>query len=955
MTRTGATAAPEGKAPTGTVGSRVARWLSPGRTLGAGIALLLTAAVVSLVLAGTAGAAPAPTSIPTPSSSLYTPGLETPIPGLLHPPSPPASAPAPTASASASASAGVGAGSGSGSGSGDGAHDNGKETAAQKKAREEAEKKEKAKEALDAWNKRVDRYKADRRNGGVLSAFEVTDRDGNPVSSYRVYADTGSWTDWDLKIESFLVDMMFLGTKYAVSFACFLLAWSLAFKMAGLLLKPALTISNALYANVIVQIGLPGLCLTYAGTVAAWHLMFGRRARGWGEAAASLVISALALTTLAAPPQMLLSEQHGAVGSARSLAVDVAALILDNEEAIHTPKTTTNSGIDDSVPAGTSAGDQIRSKASALARPITDELVDAFVVRPSELLSYGQTFDGSCATQFRASRIQQAVADQWLDDTLQSGSDAVSKKIPWIGDTVGDILTGATFSTNEMIKEKVKSVGPVSKFEKACVKGDVTSLKKASMDKVGGAFFILLASLLVCVFIVGVDWMFLYAQICIAKEAMIAKCALAIGVLPGPGRSWLWNRATTVLRYLALMVLAVASLAVLIIVIKAILNAPESDLPGGVTIRFVVLDIVTISAFKYRKQLVRGGESLALRARTRLGTSVFGGSAPTGLGRPAPQRRLGRRLLAGGMMLGALAASGGAYGYARGSTALAARLARGTGRMIGGTARLTASGTRAAVRGGLTLGRAGLKSTVGLPVYGPRAARRTGAALAAIPGHITGTAQNLQQRLAGIHHQYAPPAQQFVGEYVHNLRSVGRLMRGRRPLGPYTPPRQPTPGPAAAGRRRATTPAATRPPRPTPLAVPTPARRRPVPPRVPQPAASPAQAALQVRLHRIRNRTPAPARNNVRPAAPAPAIRRTPPPVGVQPARTVATADRPRPLVPAPPPTPRGIGAPRTYTPEDAAAFLRHRAEQHRLAQERRANQPSQPSGPSTFIPDEPS
>ncbi|WP_158692944.1 hypothetical protein, partial [Streptomyces roseochromogenus] len=648
MTKTQTAAMPQTKARIGQVGTRAARWLSPGRTLAAGIALFLAATVVSLVLAGTAGAVPTPS--PSPSPSLYQPGLETPVPGLLHPPSPTAPSPtAPTPAASASA----------GTGAADGGQDTSKETQAQKKAREEAEKKEKAKQVLDEWNKRVEQYKADRRNGGVLSAFEVTDRDGNPVSSYRVYADTGGWSDWDLKIESFLVDGMFLETKYGVSFACFVLAWSLAFKMAGLLLKPALTVSNALYANVIVQIGLPGLCLTYAGTVAAWHLMFGRRARGWGEAAASLVISALAITTLAAPPQMMLSEQHGAVGSARSLAVDVAALILDNQEAIHTPKTTTNNGIDDSVPAGTSAGAQVRSKASALARPITDELVDAFVVRPSELLSYGQTFDGKCAKQFRDSRIQQAVADQWLDDALNAGPNAMRKHIPWIGDTLGSVMKGATFGPNELVKEKVKAVGPIAKFEKACVKGDVTSLKKASMDKVGGAFFVMLASLLVCLFIIVVDWMFLYAQICIAKEAMIAKCALAIGVLPGPGRFWLWNRAVTVLRYLGLMVLAVASLAVLIVVVKAILNAPESDLPGGVTIRFVVLDIVTISAFRYRRQLVRSTEGLALRARTRLGNSVFGGSAPVDPGPPPRRHSLGRRLLAGGVMLGALAASGG--------------------------------------------------------------------------------------------------------------------------------------------------------------------------------------------------------------------------------------------------------------------------------------------------------
>ncbi|WP_327434788.1 hypothetical protein [Streptomyces sp. NBC_01236] len=739
-------------------------------------------------------------------------------------------------------------------------------------------RKKKAKKLLDAWNKRVEQYKADRRNGGVLSAFEVTDRDGNPVSSYRIYADTGSWKDWDLKIESFLVDMQFLATKYQVSFACFLIAWSLAFKLAGLLLKPALLVSDALYTNVLVQIGLPGLCLTYAGVVAGWHLMFGRKARGWGEAAAALVISALAVTTLAAPPQMLLSEQHGAVGSARALAVEVAALILDNEEATHTPKTTINDDLDDTVPAGDSAGAQIRSKASALARPITDELVDAFIVRPSMLLSYGQTFDGECAKKFRDSRIQQAVADQWLDDVLDSPEDAVRENIPWVGDTIGDVMEGVTYGTDELVKEKVKSVGPITTFEKACVKGgNAASLKKASMDKVGGAFFMALAALLACLFITVIDWMFLHAQICIAKEAMIAKCALTIGVLPGPGRSWLWNRATVILRYLGLMVVAVASLAVLIVVIKVIINAPEKDLPGGVTVRFIVIDLVTISAFKYRKQLVRSSEGLALRARSRLGSSVFGGSAPVDLGQQTPKRSLGRKLLVGGMMLGALAASGGAYGYARGSTALTARLVRGTGRMIGGTAKLAAGTTKAAAKGSLKLGKFGLKSTLGLPVYGPRAARRTTAAVAAVPGRVTGGVEGLQQRIDRVRQQYAPPVQDFTGEYVHNLRSVGRMITGRRPLGPYTPPRRPAPT-RPAGRRpapgRRPVPTAARPVRPTPVVAPAAPPRRPVPPRVPQLPASQAQSALQMRLHRIRNRQATPPATP--PASAAPATRRAP-------------------------------------------------------------------------------
>ncbi|WP_329583552.1 hypothetical protein [Streptomyces sp. NBC_01361] len=817
------------------------RWLQPRRAFAFGVGLLL-AALCSILLASAADAAPTPPPTPAPSHPTYEPGLEPTAPGLLPPKSPGASKPANPIDPDTGAD-------------GDGGKEQDGMSA---KERAQAEKQEKARQVAADWQRRIAKYKADHRNGGVLSAFEVTDQYGNPVSAYRVFSDTGSWTDWDLKIEAFLVEMLLLGTKWFVSFACFLIAWSLSFKLAGLLLKPALVVSDALYTNVLVQIGLPGLCLTYAGVVAGWHLMFGRKARGWGEAAAALVVSALSITTLAAPPQMLLSEQHGAVGSARALAVDVAALILDNQD-LDTKPSTVNS-------AEKGTGGWESPAARKLSRPITDALVDSFVVRPTMLLSYGQTFEGKCAKQFQESRIEQAVLDAWLDDALDSGEDAIRKHVPFIGGTLGDIGEGVTAGSDALIKEHLQAKGPVSKFEKACVKGgNAKSLKKASMDKVGGALFMLIAAFLVCLFITVLDGSFLYAQFCIAKEAMIAKAALVIGVVPGPGRTWLTSRATTVLRNLWLMVLAVGALAVLIVVITAIINAPEKDLPGGVTVRFVVIDITCISAFVYRKKLVLSAENLSLRARARIGSSIFGGGTPSHLGEHSPKRSMGRKLMIGGMMLGALAASGGAagaaYGHARGSRMLAGRLVRGTGRMVGGTARAAVGTTRAAARGGLNLGKFGLKSTLGLPVYGPRAARRTGAAIAAVPGQVTGGVAGLRQRLSQVHQQYAQPVQNFTGEYRHNLRSVGRLLSGRRPGGPYTPPRPATTRSAPARR---SAPAAFRPPRPTSVATPAAARRRPVPPRVPQPPASPAQAALQQRLHRIRNR------QNTPPAPPAP-------------------------------------------------------------------------------------
>ncbi|MET8747265.1 hypothetical protein [Streptomyces sp. NPDC004728] len=822
----------------------IKRWLRPGRSMAVGLALLALSCLTSLVLATvTASAAPAPS--PTPSVGPTLPGPDNPLD-----PSP--MVPDPAASGRPDDSPLI------------------------RDANKEAAKKEKA--ARTEFDKLVAKYKKDRAaQGGVLSAFNVTDRDGNPVSSYRIYSDTGDWNDWDLSVEGFLVEMMFLGNKWIVSFACFLLTWSLAFSLAGLMLKPALQVSTSLYGGVVVQMGLPALFLTFTMVVAAWHLLFGNRARGWGEMAAALVISALALGALASPPQLLLSTDTGVVGTVRALAVETAALVLD-KEAIDSNRPTTESEWE-KKPSGSTVGSQVRSSPSALARPITDALVDAFVARPAMLLSYGRTFEGSCGKRFRDSRIQQAVFDQLVDSTMEKGKSFL-KDLPfgiglpdnvknWMVDTTVDV------SSAQML-EQVHTAGPIKAFEKACVP-NAGALKKASMDKVGGALFMLLGAFLTCAFVIALDAAFLFAQLQIAIEAMIAKVALAAGILPGPGRAWLWDRAAAIARGLALMLASIASLSVFIVVVNAVLNTPESDLPGGLTIRFVLLDCVCVAAFIYRKKLARSTRGAVTRVRHRLGNSSLGGASSPDPVSPPRRGGLGKGLLLGGLMLGAAVATGGTsaalggtgrIGTTRLATRLGGRLAQGGGRAVAGLTQLTGRTIEAGAKSTAKAGVFGLKATVGLPVYGPRAARRVGAAATALPGQAAGrvssAVQNLQQNAQSFQRSYVQPAQQFAGEYRHNVRSLGRIVRGRPSLGPYTPPPRPT----APGPRRAPTPRPAGPP-PAPAPQPAPAvRRRLAPPRVAQPPSSAAQAMLQQRLHRMRQQ-----RNtgNNAPATPAPA------------------------------------------------------------------------------------
>jgi len=376
------------------------------------------------------------------------------------------------------------------------------------------------------------------------------------------------------------------------------------------------------------------------------------------------------------------------------------------------------------------------------------------------------------------------------------------------------------------------------------------------MEKVGGAGFMAFAASLIMGLVILLAGAFLVSQVWIAFEAMIAKVALAVGVLPGPGRSWLWARALSILRALAVMVVSVLALAVLIVVVRAVMDTPASQLKGGLIVRFVLVDTLAVAGFVFRKRLLRGTRSLAQRAQARLGGSILGGAGPPNAGGGGRRSGLGRTLATAGLLAGAMALTGGGAGAAgrtlsvgslgsgsgvgrAGASALGARLAgRGLRHAGRGLAHGVGHATSAGAKTAAGLARFGWRAGPGLPVYGPRALRRLRTAADAGWTSAHSRTQALQQRLHQAAERRAGQAREFADEYRHNVRSGWSAVRGNGFLPTYTPP---TPGRGTGvGRQRPGAAGAAG------------ARRRPAPPRTPTAPASSRQAALHQRLHRMR-------------------------------------------------------------------------------------------------------
>lgn len=844
------------------------------RHLAGGLLLVVTALSVMMLLAPRVGAAPAgPTPAPSPSAfPKYEPGLlpsrsvsgllprET-APGLL----PPGTTPTDKVGGRAEA--------------GDSKKDTGKGGADKPKELSAKEKKAAEQEKLRReMRKRVEEYKARHGDGGVLNAFEVTDKKGLPVSSYRIVSDNGGITDIPGQFQGLATQGLFEMTKWAIAFGCWLISWALSWSLASLFVKPAMHLSDALYSQTIVQLGVPGLLMAYSGVVAFWNITFGNRSRGWGEIAASTVIGALAVSAFAAPPQMLLGQQDGAVGKARDLGIAVYAITTGHEDSL------------------TKAGQITEDKARELTRTVTDGIVEAFVARPSFLLSYNQQLSKKCVGLYSDSRVQTAFFNDMVDSVkkrMNTSATALDSGI------VGDIKAAIADKAFDYVANDMLGLNPQEDFEKACVT-DAGAAKKAGWDKVGGALFIFIAALLMTALLLVTAFFYLSTQMRLVIEAVLARVALVAGIMPGPGRAWLWERAANIVRLLGLLVGLVVGLAIAVTLVTAMLNADFGDNAGALPARFVAVDAMVIACFMFRKRLTLKSKAWAASARTRLGNSPLGGRAPAVMNQDAGRKRsLARTLATTAFMVGAIAATGGAAAAGgaaagtgslmslggRGSTALAGRL--GTRMAVRGTAALANGATKAVAgtaKAAYGAGKFGLKYSVGAPVYLPQAARAASTAVKAAPGNLARSAAQLRSRITQPVTRQLPAVRDFSQTYWNNIggRWAGNRIRMHRGLPPRPHPRTP-PLPV---NRPAVPPPAMRRPAAGPAPVPTrprPARRAARPAQ--QPAASSQQQALRQRLYRMstdaaRAHRPAPSpepQPSPAPAAPRPRTARPAP------------------------------------------------------------------------------
>ncbi|TRV81757.1 hypothetical protein FKN01_00110 [Streptomyces sp. 130] len=499
-------------------------------------------------------------------------------------------------------------------------------------------------------------------SGKVLGIFDVVDKNGVPISAYGLNVDQGGTLDVISKIIAFLIGVGFNVLRTVIGFACWLVDWALDFGLAKQLLDPVSDVAATIKAQVIDNLGLKVLFLTLVAVYAGYLILFKQRSKGWIEICTSLVIASIATVTLASPGTFLIgnADDTGVLGKTKQFSLDIADVILEDRCAADGVSPAEQDG-----PASTCNGQgQGRSKSDSVARPITDGLVDAFIQRPVWVLYTNKPIDGACSAAYGKATlarynfnrlvlprlIEEENNKGWMEKLGNAFSEVFS--LDGLKDSLL-IATGNPWAIYTVVKDEQKEaveefkkkaegtdawktyisgkdgsdLAADPKVQQACG-GDVPMDDQqisASLDNLLSIWFIALAALIVVVLVVAVSCTFLISQVWMALEVIRAQPALVAGILPGGGRTAMWNWVSGVVRVILAIFLSVMFLAFFLVMVIALLNADTGEV---MTVKFLTIDFLAVAFLVFRKKITAAAKNISSNFGQRMASRTGGGVDP---------------------------------------------------------------------------------------------------------------------------------------------------------------------------------------------------------------------------------------------------------------------------------------------------------------------------------------
>ncbi|AWN24794.1 hypothetical protein [Streptomyces sp. NEAU-S7GS2] len=508
---------------------------------------------------------------------------------------------------------------------------------------------------------------ADGGGGGLLGPFStIKTSDGLPLSHYELSGGGDGIADTAMR---FLMSGLFALSRTVAGFACWLVDWVYRFPIIDKLSGTAQHVADAYAQHIVNPLGLAGIFTAWAFAFGLILVARGRAARGFGEILLTLLIGAIAATSLVRPDMML--GHNGPLQQSQRAALE-AASITTQATAGHKPgpcdlitgpaKTTCKeSGAgqaekdakkkqkqrakDCAAVSGPAHDTCLSGKRPAAAgdvsRPITRTLTDSLVVQPFQLLQYGQIIDKSSPMYkdykkglgYGSPRSGPNACDM-LDGKARDLCRDRSKDDPCrlVDGPAADFCQDANGLTPDSARHGQAQQKLLEKHGSAG-KAAAAYMSQVTWERVLGALFVLIAAAILAIVVLSMAMAMIAAQFACVLAACATYIVMMWALLPGPNRAVLWKWLGTFATSTVIMFVIADFIPLFGVAARVLLSDGNTLLME----RLLSLDGLALTALvMYRRAMAKSssiGHNFASRMRfAKIGGSHTMGDHAAGLG-----------------------------------------------------------------------------------------------------------------------------------------------------------------------------------------------------------------------------------------------------------------------------------------------------------------------------------
>ncbi|MEV5776611.1 hypothetical protein AB0L49_36155 [Streptomyces antimycoticus] len=475
--------------------------------------------------------------------------------------------------------------------------------------------------------------------GGLLAPLNIRTGEGAPLNRYELGADGGKVTNVGGQIRTLLLGGLFTLVRLLVGLACWLIQTAFDFPLLKLLLRPAQQVADEYNKIVVDTLGLKGLLLSWAFVFGLILFQRGKVARGLGEIVLTLVIAAIAASSLIRPDYLL--GHNGPLEQTHQAAMEVTQITVDShwgEGSADDPCDMVMGPIQD-------ACKDSDVHAASVAQPIQDVLTDVLVVKPYQLLQYGRILDPKDPGDKKAyaAHLKWVRGKEYDTEAKRAEREKVCKAepAPLTGRALEYCLRGESRreATLHEIGDTIKlKVDPLSALNPSEVdfddfmkdledagdtgKAAAAYAENPTWDRVGAVLLLLIAVILITALASTMALVLLGAQGADVGAAAVGGIAFVWGMLPGPSRMVVWRWLSIFLVSVLLMFVTAGFLPAFGIGVDAVLtNGPDLMVE-----RLLLVDALALAALAFHRRLLRGASEFGSRMAMRMRYAKVGGT-----------------------------------------------------------------------------------------------------------------------------------------------------------------------------------------------------------------------------------------------------------------------------------------------------------------------------------------